>query len=123
MGHNRTIGATNTISCDAPCSAIPPKQSPRSGGNLNRGLANGGLARKAPIRPKIRETLCESGRWIGALKKRGRVLKKRGKVLKKRGRVLKKRRLVRGTGGGALLQKGGGGFLRRGGVLKKPVGP
>ena len=31
-------------------------------------------------------------------------------------------RLVRGTGGGPLLQKGGRGFLRRGGgVLKKPV--
>ena len=71
----------------------------------------------------FRETLCESGRWIDALKERGRVLKKRGRVLKKRGRVLKKRRLVRGTGGGPLLQKGGGGvFLRRGGgVLKNPV--
>ena len=33
--------------------------------------------------------MCESGRWIDALKKRGRVLKKRGRVLKKRGRVLK----------------------------------
>ena len=42
-----------------------------------------------------------------ALKKRGRVLKKRGRVLKKRGRVLKKRRLLRGIGGGPLLQKGG----------------
>ena len=30
----------------------------------------------------FRETLCESGRWIDALKKRG-VLKKRGRVLKK----------------------------------------
>ena len=49
----------------------------------------------------IGEILCESGRWID-------VLKKRGRVLKKRGRVLKKRRLVRGTGGGPLLQKGGG---------------
>ena len=37
------------------------------------------------------DTLCESGRCIDALKKRGRVLKKRGRVLKKRGRVLKKR--------------------------------
>ena len=63
----------------------------------------------------FRETLCESGRWIDALKKGGRVLKKRGRVLKKRGRVLKKLCLVRGTGGGPLLQKGGGGFLRRGG--------
>ena len=59
----------------------------------------------------VRETLCESGRWIDALKKRRRLLKKRG-------RVLKKRRLVRETGGGRLLQggghfkKGGGGFLR-----------
>ena len=52
-------------------------------------------------------TLCESGRWIDALKKGGRVLKKKGRVLKKWGRVLKKRRLVRGTGGGPLLQKGG----------------
>ena len=39
----------------------------------------------------FRETLCESGRWVDALKKRGRVLKKRGRVLKKRGRVLKKK--------------------------------
>ena len=38
----------------------------------------------------IRETLCESGRWIDALKKRGRVLKKRGRVLKKRGRFLRR---------------------------------
>ena len=29
----------------------------------------------------VRETQCESGRWIDALKKRGRVLKKRGRVL------------------------------------------
>ena len=35
-------------------------------------------------------TLCESGRWIDALKKRGRVLKKRGRVLKKRGRFLRR---------------------------------
>ena len=56
---------------------------------------------------EVRETLCESGRWIDALKKRGRVLKKRGRVLKKRGRFLKKRRLVRETGGGPLLKKGG----------------
>ena len=38
----------------------------------------------------FRETLCESGRWIDALKKRGRVLKKRGRVLKKRGRFLRR---------------------------------
>ena len=38
---------------------------------------------------RLRETLCESGRWINALKKRGRVLKKRGRVLKKRGRFLR----------------------------------
>ena len=38
----------------------------------------------------IRETLSESGRWIDALKKRGRVLKKRGRVLKKRGRFLRR---------------------------------
>ena len=38
----------------------------------------------------VRETLCESGRWIDALKKRGRVLKKRGRVLKKRGRFLRR---------------------------------
>ena len=38
---------------------------------------------------KIRETLCESGRWIDALKKGGRVLKKRERVLKKRGRFLR----------------------------------
>ena len=37
----------------------------------------------------LRETLCESGRWIDALKKGGRVLKKRGRVLKKRGRFLR----------------------------------
>ena len=46
-------------------------------------------------------------RCIGALKKRRRVLKKRGSVLKK---VC----LVRGTGGGRLLQKGGG-LLKKGG--------
>ena len=38
----------------------------------------------------FRETLCESGRWIDALKKRGRLLKKRGRVLKKRGRFLRR---------------------------------
>ena len=48
----------------------------------------------------LRETLCESGRCIDALKMRRRVLKKRGRVPKKRG-------FVRGTGGGPLLQKGG----------------
>ena len=37
----------------------------------------------------IRGTLCVSGRWIDALKERGRVLKKRGRVLKKRGRFLR----------------------------------
>ena len=59
-----------------------------------------------------RETLCESGRWIDALKKRGRVLRKRGRVLKKRGRFLSKgnRRWA------ASSERGwGGGFLRRGG--------
>ena len=56
----------------------------------------------------FRETLCESGRWIGALKKRGRVLKKRVRVLKKRGRFLRRGVLARGTGGGLLLQNGGG---------------
>ena len=35
-------------------------------------------------------TLCESGRWIDALKKRGRVLKKRRRVLKNRGRFLRR---------------------------------
>ena len=59
---------------------------------------------------RIRETLCESGRCIDALKKRRRVLKKRGRVLKKRGRVLKKLGLVRGT----ASAEGGGGFLRGG---------
>ena len=39
---------------------------------------------------KFRETLCESGRWIDALKKRGRLLKKRGRILKKRGRFLRR---------------------------------
>ena len=34
---------------------------------------------------KVRETLYESGRWIDALKKRGRVLKKRGRVLRSGG--------------------------------------
>ena len=70
----------------------------------------------------VRESLCESGRCIDALKKRGRALKKTGRVLKKsgrvlekRGRVLKKVCLVRGTGGGTLLQNEGGGFLRGGG--------
>ena len=38
----------------------------------------------------FRETLCESGRWVDALKKRGRVLKKRGRVLKKKGRFLRR---------------------------------
>ena len=52
------------------------------------------------------------------------LLRREGGVLKKRGRVLKKRRLVRGAGGGPLLQKGGGGWLLKeggGGVLKNPV--
>ena len=69
------------------------------------------LLQKNPLHKIIlllRETLCESGRWIDALKKTWRVLKKRG-------RVLKKRRLVRGTGGGPLLQKGGGWLLEKGG--------
>ena len=30
--------------------------------------------------------------------------------------------LIRGTGGGLLLQKGGGGFLRRGMASKEPCG-
>ena len=70
---------------------------------------------------EFRETLCESGRCVDALKKRRRVLKKRGRVLQKRGRVLKKRGrilkkvcLVRETGGGPLLQKGGW-LLKKGG--------
>ena len=72
---------------------------------------------------RLRETLCESGSWIDALKKRGRALKKRGRFLKKRGRVLKKRRLVRGTGGGPLLQKGGGWLLKKRGFLRSRGGP
>ena len=49
---------------------------------------------KAPIGPEkarfsrkefFRETLCESGRWVDALKKRGRVLKKRGGFLRRGG--------------------------------------
>ena len=55
----------------------------------------------------LREIQCESGRWIDAPKKRGRVLKKRGRFLRRGGGVLKKRRLVRRTGGGPLLQNGG----------------
>ena len=46
----------------------------------------------------IRETLCESGRCIDALKKRRRVLKNRRRVLKKRAIGFLRR---------------GGGFLRR----------
>ena len=72
------------------------------------------VQRTLHARTLIRETLCESGRCIDALKKRrkalekrGRVLKKRGRVLKKRGRVLEKVCLVSGTGGGQLLQKRG----------------
>ena len=42
------------------------------------------------------------------LKKRRRACQKGGRLLKKRGRVLKKVCLVRGKGGGPLLQKGGG---------------
>ena len=33
--------------------------------------------------PRVRETLCESGRWVDALKKRGRVLKKKGRFLRR----------------------------------------
>ena len=57
------------------------------------------------------------------LRREGGFLRRGGGFLKRGGRVLKKRRLVRGTGGGPLLQKEGSGFLRRGGggVLKKPV--
>ena len=85
-------------------------------GNVNfvlvlKGIFGGSLQRT--WQNKLRETLCESGRWIDALKKRERVLQKRGRVLKKRGRVLKKRRLVRGIGGGPLLQKGGGWLLKK----------
>ena len=55
----------------------------RGGGQKVRyGLRN-------PGKPN-RETLCESGRWVDALKKRGRVLKKRGRVLKKKGRFLRR---------------------------------
>ena len=43
-----------------------------------------------PRTSQVKETLCKSGRWIDALKKRGRVLKKRGRVLKKRGRFLRR---------------------------------
>ena len=43
------------------------------------------------LTPFLRETLCESGRCIDALKKRRRALKKRGRFLRR-----------------------GGGFLRRG---------
>ena len=71
-----------------------------------------------PSRLQVRETLCESGRWIDALEKRGRVLKKRGRVLKKRGRFLKKRCLVSSEGGGWLLQKGGGWLLKSRGSFK-----
>ena len=68
----------------------------------------------------------QSGSWRRSDKRSsqeegGRALKKGGRALKKRGRVLKKVGLVRGTGGGPLLQKEGGGFLRRGGLLKNPV--
>ena len=51
------------------------------------------LHARGRARSLVRETLCESGRWVNARKKRGR--------------VLKKRRLVRQKGGGPLLQKGG----------------
>ena len=59
---------------------------------------------------QVRVTLCESGRCIDALQKRGRVLKKRG-------RGLKKVCLVRGKGG--LLR--GGWLLKGGRVFKNPV--
>ena len=96
---------------------LPEPWGRKSGGSLEsldslESLENG-LFWKRPL--SKREALCESGRWIDALKKRGRDLKKRGRVLKKRGRVLKKRRFVRGTGGGPLLQKGGGWLLQKGG--------
>ena len=69
----------------------------------------------------FRETLCESGRRIDALKRRRRALKNRRRVLKKRGRLLKKLFLVRETGVGPLLQKGGMASQEGGGVLKNPV--
>ena len=72
----------------------------------------GHLGIEPPV-TSVRETLCESGRCIDALKKRRNVLKKRGNVLKKKGRVLKKR--------GRVLFKGGG-LLKKGGrVLRNPV--
>ena len=64
----------------------------------------------------LKETLCESGRCVDALKKRGRVLEEC--------ECLKKVCLVRGTGREPLLQKGWRGFLRRplgGRVLKSLV--
>ena len=51
----------------------------------------------------IRETLCESGRCIDALKERRRALKKRGRVLK------------RGEGRWAASSEGGGWLLKKGG--------
>ena len=61
------------------------------------------------------ERPCASQEGASMLLNSRRALQKKERVLKKRGRVLKKVCLVRGTGGGSLLQKGGGGFLRRGG--------
>ena len=62
----------------------------------------------------FRETLCESGRCIDALKKRKRVLKKRGRVLKKRGSEEEafcegnRRWAASSEGVEWLLKKGGG---------------
>ena len=82
------------------------------------------LSASSLTKVKFRETLCESGRCINPLKKRGRALEKRGRALKKRGRVLKKRgRVLKRRGFSkrkrrwAASSGGEGGFLRRG-VLK-----
>ena len=67
---------------------------------------------------QFRETLCESGTCIDALKRRRSFLKKRGRVLKKRGRVLKKVCFVREMG---RFFRRRGWLLKRGRVPKNPV--
>ena len=91
------------------CGVKPQGQRPKSEGNQRHGhlmlaaqvqeLQDPDLERsflnwyekspKNPEDPFLRETLCESGRWIDALEERGMVLKKRGRVLKKRGSFLR----------------------------------
>ena len=70
----------------------------------------------------FRETLCESGRCIGALKKTRRDLQRRGRALKKRGGFLR-RSVEKGEQEVHRFFRRGGGFLRAGGEgFEEPCG-